>query len=193
MRLHTDKNLLIQEFKSKLMAEVENSRHQLENDIKTKFGSVTPMGKIELDTYVETVNKKIRIYIDGNAITLFNNYGSGSLMDVNNNALINEYIGFEKGSNWNPHRSVSDTTIRGRPEGEYIDIFGKKRKSKGNREGEPLEGEVIRTKSGYELRIEPREPSHAIEYGISWFVVQLPDLVERAIHNMDFAKCLTYR
>lgn len=191
MRLHTDKNLLIQEFKSKLMAEVENSRHQLENDIKTKFGSVTPMGKIELDTYVETVNKKIRIYIDGNAITLFNNYGSGSLMDVENNALIDEYMSDE---NFNKaYRNKSDTRIKGRNAGSYTDIFGKPRKTSGNRAGDVLEGEVIEFKSGYKLRIEPQPPSHAIEYGISWFVVQLPDLVERAIHNMDFAKCLTYR
>lgn len=190
MRLHTDKNLLIQEFKSKLMAEVENSKHQLENDIKMRFGSVTPVGKIELDTYVETINEKIRIYIDGNALTLFNNYGSGSLMDYTNNDLIGEYI---SDGNWNPHRSIGDNAIKGRPAGKYTDIFGKQRESKGNREGEDLEGKRIKTKAGFELRIEPQPPSHAIEYGISWFVVQLPDLVERAIHNMDFAKCLTYR
>lgn len=198
MRLYLDNNLLIQEFKNKLYNEIDNSRERLEADIKSKMGSSSTLMTLglaqssgELKTSLEFVRNKIRLYVDGNAITLFNNYGSGSLMDVEGNALIDEYI---NGDNWNPYRSKSDTRIKGRPEGIYTDIFGRTRYSTGLFAGKNLEGvEIYNEDTGGYVMIEPQAPSHAIEYGLAWYIVELPELIENAIYKMDFSKCFSYK
>lgn len=195
MRLYVDKNLMINEFKTKLIQEIQDSRTNLENEIKNRLGYKIGKEHSEIKVAVEEVEKKVILYVYANAIALFDNYGSGSKMDVNGNRLITDYIGFEAGSNWNPRRSVSDTRIKGRPAGEYTDIFGEKRYSSGAFEGIDLEGKRIPSgKNGSgSLVIEPHDPSHAIEYGLNWYDQEFKFILNRAISKMDFTKCFSYK
>lgn len=200
MRLYLDENLLVQEFKEKVIKEIDNSREKLENDIKSKmgtgdfstwnYGPGQKYGNIKT-TELKVVQDTIKFYVDANAIALYDNYGSGSKMDVENNPLIGEYIA---NGNWNPHRSMSDTRIKGRPPGEYTDIFGKKRFSGGSFEGVDLEGlRIYDNETGGYIVIKPHEPSHAIEYGLAWYEMEFPNILNRAIKNMNFSKCFSYK
>ncbi len=196
MRLYMDKNLVIQEFKKRIYEEINESRPKLVEEIRRRIDSGDSHFKVgqDVQTSIETVENRIKLYIEGNALVLFNNYGSGSLMDVNDNALIGEYIGFESGSNWNRHRSVSDTTIRGRDAGTYIDIFGKERTSTGSLAGKPLEGKKIYSSvGGGAITIEPTHPTKAIEIAIEWYMAEFDDIFFRAIDKMDFSSCFSYK
>ena len=62
-------------------------------------------------------------------------WGSGSKADTSNPAW-NEYTHSEY---WNPARDPSRHTIRGRPEGEYVDLDGETHYSSGKWEGRNLE------------------------------------------------------
>ena len=188
-RLYVDKNLMIKEFTSKLKSELRTVAKQIETDIQAH----TTFKDAEAKTLVRTIEDKLVIYIDGNAEFLLDNYGSGSLMDTKNNALIDEYIGND---NWNQHRprDKSDTQIRGRDAGTYTDIFGKQRTSKGSLAGLPIEGLVIPdNETGGWISIQPRYPSHLVEATIEQFKIQCKSILNRAYDKMDFSKCLIYK
>lgn len=72
-------------------------------------------------------------------------WGSGSLADTSNPAW-DEYV---KSKYWNPARDPGRHTIRGRPEGEYVDLDGETHYSTGRFEGINLE-----------WRYPPTEPQH---------------------------------
>ena len=189
-RLYVDKDLLVSEFRAKLIEQIHDSQKELESDIRRNitFHEYEP----DVSTELEDLREKLIIHIKGNAALLFDSYGSGSLMDWQNNPLIGEYLADEA---WNPHRSLSDTTIRGRPAGAYTDVFGNERVSSGALEGQPLEGRKISNKSGTgrTYTIEPREGTHAIELAIKWYKENLPSMISNAYKNMNFSKCMVYR
>lgn len=62
-------------------------------------------------------------------------WGSGSLADTSNPAW-NEYVNSRY---WNPLRDPGKHTIRGRPEGEYVDLDNETRYSTGKKAGINLE------------------------------------------------------
>lgn len=62
-------------------------------------------------------------------------WGSGSLADTSNPAW-DEYT---RSKYWNPSRDPGKHTIRGRPEGEYVDLDGETHYSSGKWEGRNLE------------------------------------------------------
>lgn len=186
-RLYVDKNLMVKEFKTKLLSQIKLISKQIESDMQSN----TTFDKALVKTVVKEIEDKIVLYIDGNDEFLLDNYGSGSLMDTKNNALIDEYIGND---NWNPHRSKSDTTIRGRDAGEYTDIFGNKKTSSGSMAGDDIEGlKIIDETTGGWIAIQPRYPSHLVEAAIEEFKVRCKSILNKAYDNMDFSKCLIYK
>lgn len=200
-RLYVDKSLMVNEFVSKLKEQLDIVAKQIQlelmNSVNRNDDGHTKMRDAEAKAYAEIVadiKSKLVIYIDGNNEFLFDNYGSGSLMDTKNNALIDEYIGNDKNDNWNHYRSRSDTTIKGRDAGDYIDIFGNPRTSSGSMAGDDIEGlKIIDETTGGWIAIQPRYPSHLVEAAIEEFKVRCKSILNKAYDNMDFSKCLIYK
>jgi hypothetical protein len=71
----------------------------------------------------------------GGMMALVTEWGSGSLADTSNPAW-DEYT---RSKYWNPSRDPGKHTIRGRPEGEYVDLDGETHYSSGRWEGRNLE------------------------------------------------------
>lgn len=71
----------------------------------------------------------------GGMMALVTEWGSGSLADTSNPAW-DEYT---RSKYWNPSRDPGKHTIRGRPEGEYVDLDGETHYSSGKWEGRNLE------------------------------------------------------
>lgn len=71
----------------------------------------------------------------GGMMALVTEWGSGSLADASNPAW-DEYT---RSKYWNPARDPGKHTIRGRPEGEYVDLDGQTHYSTGKWEGRNLE------------------------------------------------------
>lgn len=195
MRLYMDENLVIKEFKKRIFEEIKNSRPKLEEMIRARIDSGDSNFKVgqDVQTSIEQIENTIILYVEGNALVLFNNYGSGSLMDVDDNALIDDYIGNK--DYWNHYRSRSDTTIRGRDAESYTDIFGNPRTSSGSLAGQPLEGRRVSGKNNAgSILIEPTHPTNAIEIGVAWYMADLfDDIFARAIDKMDFSSCFSYK
>jgi len=74
-------------------------------------------------------------------------------MDTSNPA----YPSYRASELWNPARH--DTAIRGRPAGEYTDIFGQRKTSTGKRAGRLLEKSP---------KFAPQAPSHAMRDAMRW-------------------------
>ena len=80
---------------------------------------LTPEGKESLHAdEIEVLGNFITAQVVGGAYAAMDNFGKGSLMDENNPALES----YKNSGLWNPVRH--DTTIRGRPKGQYTNIFG---------------------------------------------------------------------
>lgn len=113
---------------------------------------------------VESEDKDERMIrkIIGNAFSVLDSWGSGSLMATDNPAL-QDYMNSDL---WNPARSKNPgAPITGRPEGKYTDIFGEPAYSSGAMEGLNLEQMP-------NSPIKPQAPSGAFQDTDSWFVAE---------------------
>lgn len=186
-RLYMDKNLVINEFKANIIKQVNLLQSELKSDIEKSISSEGKKNGAQVETKIDQLKDEIIIKVIGNAMFLFDNYGSGSKMDIKNNALIDEYIDSEY---WNHYRSRSDTSIRGRDKGKYRTIFDKDaRESSGDLANFIIEGFELSDGS----RITATEPSHALETAIAWYKVNLPKALATAYKNIDFSKCIVYK
>lgn len=121
-----------------------------------KQGMLTAEGAESLhDEAIVDIANIIVASISGGAWAAMDEFGTGSLMDINNPALAT-YMGSQL---WNDARG-NDPTIRSRSRGAYTNIFGEQVESKSNVAGIDLE------KLGG--KFEPRPPSHAIETAMRW-------------------------
>lgn len=190
MRLRVNREVMINEFRNVLIQELTSSKNRLIDEITREFKTEMARTNGEIKVEIENINNRVIMYIKANAEVLMDNYGTGSKMDIRNNPLIMDYISSDK---WNKHRSLADTTIRGRDAGSYENVFGETAESSGRFARQNLEHRVIRSESGGYVVIEPKAPSYAIEVGTSWYFKEwIPDILARAVKKMNFSKAFTY-
>jgi hypothetical protein len=152
---------------------------QLQDELlaESKQRMLTPEGAESLhDEDIKDIAGVIIASVVGGAYAAMDEFGKGSLMDMDNPAL-QEYM---NGPLWNPARG-SDPTIRSRARGTYTDIFGNQVESKSNVSGIDLE----------ELggKFAPRPPSHAIETTARWMANgRMRELIKGTVQSFPFTK-----
>lgn len=115
---------------------------------------LTPEGRADLTaSEIKDINGMFIAEVIGGTWAVLDEWGIGSLMDTSN-PVLDEYRNSDL---WNPARY--DLAIRGRPAGEYTNIFGYTQISSGRMAGLDLE-----RKPGFE----PRPPSHAMQTAMRW-------------------------
>lgn len=110
---------------------------------------------------IETLAGWMAATVVGGAWAVMDEFGTGSLMDRDNQALPD----YMKSDLWNPYRGkrgADDTTIRSRQAGAYINIFGETAVSRAPRPGfnlEQLGGKYA-----------PQPPSRAMRTAARWMM-----------------------
>lgn len=187
MRLYVNKTGIINEYIKILSEELLNTTFNLKDDIDAHAGELGRTHGIA-DIEFKKINDRFRIFLKVNRALLADNYGTGSLMDINNPGF-SEYMASKL---WNPYRNGIE--IVGRGPGEYTNLFGKKVTSKGKFKGRKLEYRKIPSENGGWVMVKPIKPSHTIETAITWYYVDwLPSAVKRTIKRMNFSKYLTFK
>lgn len=152
---------------------------QLQQELLTqaKQGMLTPEGADSLhDEEIQDIAGVIVAGIAGGAWAALDEYGKGSLMDMDNPAL-QEYM---NSSLWNPARK-NDLSIRSRKRGTYTNIFGEQVESRSNVPGINLE-----QLGG---KFEPQPPSHAIETAMRWMRHgRMSELIKQTVRTFPFGK-----
>lgn len=165
-------------FYEELKFALQNWEQEVKNNIMSDF--IKKHGNPSVDSYVKFTEKAIIGFLEANPAVLADAYGTGSLMNIEDNPGYQEY---RNSQYWNPARK--NKNIVGRPEGNYVDIFGNKKYSWGTREGENLEYD--RRNTGYQ--IEPIPPSNSIKNADNWlFNTYLPIAFRNAMQKMKFSK-----
>lgn len=181
--LKFDKQGLANEILMKLETELEYAciawKTEVLSKLKHPFFGTDARPEVEYEIKKESA--KIVAYLKANTYVLADSYGTGSLMLKDNPG----YAAYKNSGAWNPSRVGN--AISGRPEGNYVDIFGRKKYSSGTMEGHNIEGWEMMT--GY--KIEPAVPSYAIQMADKWLhETYLPNAYKLAIKEINFAKYL---
>lgn len=182
MALKFDYNKVLNDYLNYFYEELEFALQNWEQEVKNNIMSdfIKKHGNPSVDSYVKFTKKAIIGYLEANPAVLADAYGTGSLMNIEDNPGFQEY---RNSQYWNPARK--NKNIVGRPEGNYVDIFGNKKYSWGTREGENLEYD--RRNTGYQ--IEPIPPSNSIKNADNWlFNTYLPVAFRNAMQKMKFSK-----
>lgn len=191
MRLYVNKTGIINEYIKILSEELLNTTFNLKDDIDAHAGELGRTHGIA-DVEFKKINDRFRIFLKVNRALLADNYGTGSLMDINNPGLFSSFML----ENWNSSRPRrAGVPIMGRPKGEkYTDLAGNERQGSGFMVGKNIENRIFRQKHGGWIEIKPIKPSHTIETAITWYYVDwLPSAVKRTIKRMNFSKYLTFK
>lgn len=148
MSIYFDKDKLMKDYLNFFYAELAGAliswKEEVLSGMTSEFAKKHgPKVSFELDIYA----KGVTAYLKANPAVLMDSYGTGSLMDENNPGL-QEYMNSER---WNPARTGK--AIVGRPEGDYINVFGQEKYSSGYLEGLPLEG--TETMTGFKFKAIP--------------------------------------
>lgn len=186
MALRLDKQGLINEVLNKLEIELRDAFKIWEAETISRMRKNDFKKKAEFEVEIKREANIIISYLRANPVVIADSYGTGSLM-LDNIPNFEEYRNDR--SRWNPSRNGKP--IMGRPEGEYIDIFGNKKYSKGYLEGENIEGWELQAGSGYKIKIEPVSPSYALQDALKFlYETYLPRAYQLVVNNIDFAKYL---
>ena len=179
--LKFDKQGLANEILMKLEIELQSALTAWKNEVIGFMNYNEFKKNANLDYEIQQEGKTIIAYLKANTYVLADSYGTGSLMLLDNPG----YQEYRNSDKWKNARTSN--AIVGRPEGDYIDLFGRKRHSSGYMEGHNIEGwEMI---TGY--KINPVAPSRAVEAGLGMLYRQhLPKAYELAIQKIDFSKYL---
>lgn len=122
---------------------------------------LTPEGKDDLTTgEIEALGTFLAVNVVGGAWATMDEWGKGSLMDESNPALSS----YMQSNLWNPVRH--DTTIRGRPRGQYTNIFGETKTSTGAMQW--LDLEYLAAQGVVGEHFLPQPPSHAMQRTAEW-------------------------
>lgn len=183
MALRFDMNGLTNEILNKLEEQLEYAFINWENEVLSKVSHpfYGKSGREKVDHFLQRERKAIVGYLQANAYVLADSYGTGSLMLDNNPGL----AAYRSSDSWNPARSGK--TIVGRKSGNYTDVFGRKRSSKGTLEGQNLENRSF----GTDYHIAPTHPSYAVQMAEQWlYKTYLPNAYKLAVQNINFSKYL---
>lgn len=159
MTIRFDADRAMAAFQKHLTTYLLAIREELLKD--TTAGMQTPEGRMDLTTgTIEVIVGHVSTSIVGGTWATMDEWGTGSLMDTTNPALSS----YRSSDRWNPARY--DLKRRGRPAGQYTDIFGKVRTSRGRARGLDLErmAEEGKLPSSYL----PTPPSHAMRDAFRW-------------------------
>ena len=183
MSLRLDYKRLINDyilyFKEELKFALEDWEIEVKAHIMSDF--IKKHGNPQVNTYIKEESNCLIGFLEANPAVLADSYGTGSLMDIQNNVLYKEY----RNSNlWNPARK--DKKIVGRPEGKYIDIFGKEKYSSGYMEGTNLE--YVKLNNGFQ--IEPIPPNSIKIANDLLYNTYLRVAFDNAIRKINFSKYL---
>lgn len=181
--LQFDKQGLANDLLDKLKPQIEYACIAWKTEVlsKLKHNLMGTDDNARVEYEIKKESNTIIAYLKANTYVLADSYGTGSLA-LTSNPGYEEYRRSEK---WNPART--SRAIMGRPEGDYVDLFGNKKHSSGYFEGYNIEGWEMRT--GFE--IEPVAPSYAIQMAYQWlYATYLPNAYKLAIREVNFGKYL---
>ena len=189
-RLYVNKVGIVNEFTNLFIKNLSLASQALKSDIDSKKSpalsgiSQTPEVYIELNKEID----KVKIDIRSNIAFILDNYGTGSLMSLDNPGLAK----YKSSNLWNPDRKGH--FITGRKKGTYVNIVGK-RTSSGRFRGKSLEGRVIKQgKNGKNLIFKPHKPSYALDQAIYWFYQDwFPQCWTKTIKEFNISKYLTFK
>jgi hypothetical protein len=134
-------------------------REELLNDAQA--GMQTPEGRTDLTNGdIKIIVGYVSTSVIGGTWATMDEWGTGSLMDPENPALSS----YRNSDRWNPSRY--DLKRRGRPAGQYTDIFGKVRTSSGKARG--LDLEQMAEEGKLPESFLPTPPSHAMRNAFRW-------------------------
>ena len=178
MSLRFNYQKLMTDYKNKLRNYVEMALDSWEMEARHFARNEVAGGTPEFNSYVSIVRNNIIGYLEANIYALVDAYGTGSLMDTENNPDFESYF---KSKLWNPART--NKVIVGRPAGNYTDIFGRPKTTTGVFKGKPLEGMKF---NGYEIR--PINPSKSIKIANDLLEkTYLPRVYNYALDALDFS------
>lgn len=183
--LKFDKKGLANELLKNLEKELQWVLQAWENEVIKYMRFAEFQKNADVDFELKKETNKIIAYLKANTYVLADSYGTGSLMLTDNPG----YQAYRNSNRWNPSRV--NNFITGRPEGEYTDVFGRKRYSSGYLEGINIEGSELRAGSGYVVTVELVAPSRAIEIAEGWlYKTYLPKTYSNAVQKTNFARYL---
>lgn len=186
MGLRFDMNGLTNEILAKLEEQLNYAliawRTEVLNELKHPFYGTDERPYVEYE--IKRQSNAIIAYLKANTYVLADSYGTGSLM-LDNNPGLAEY---KKSDKWNPERKGK--AIVGRREGEYINLFGRTRTTKGTFKDKKIENMSFGTK----YHIAPTHPSYALQMAEQWlYKTYLPNAYKLAVKNINFSKYLIQR
>ena len=181
--LQFDKQGLANELLNNLKIQLEYACIAWETEVynKLRHPFIGVNAKAEVNHEIKEEANTIIAYLKANTYVLADSYGTGSLMLKDNPG----YAAYKNSGAWNKYRVGN--AISGRPEEDYVDLFGRKRSSSGTMKGRNIEGWKMMT--GF--KIQPVVPSYAIQMANKWLhETYLPNAYKLAVRETNFAKYL---
>jgi len=153
MSVAFDYNRFVRDFRLHLLKKLKQLRREFMNEARSHMLQAEAVNDLAEGEIEEAFGVMVAIVIGG-AWVAMDEWGTGSLMDANSNPAFAEY---RRSELWNPARR--DLKIRGRPPGDYVNIFGETVRSTGKMMGRDLEAMGI---------AEPSPPSYALQTAARW-------------------------
>ncbi len=158
--LKIDSQAMAKALQTRLLVECETLTDWLWTQIHSKAPPEVNRGMIHKEV-MTMAGQVVGVVSVAGIGALTTEWGSGSLADTSNPAW-GEYT---HSRYWNPARDPGKHTIRGRPEGEYVDLDNESRHSSGKKVGINLE-----------WKYPPEEPQHWMQEIV---VLSRPYIIER--------------